>query len=271
MPGFGDYIARHMSRGPVVALALLAGGTGIGYLLATTIKTDIRAGPDIGQPGQGGLREGKAGMVGSAELQKLRDDADAQAKRLAEVVSAVGSLSTKVDHFRSELGGLRDDSDWKAPQTDGNPRMADVLDPRDSAGGDPADVLEAEFHWERSGSDWGQQVSSSIDTGYANRVGDSAVFSTYPGFLDSECRETVCRVRWGSPDLAALEASERAEVFERARWDLMAIIGQSGVSGQVAISTQERNGTPEMTVLIKQDGGGSGEIQSSKLLSAPAL
>jgi hypothetical protein len=51
----------------------------------------------------------------------------------------------------------------------------------------------------------------------------------------------------------------------------MAIIGQSGVSGQVAISTQERNGTPEMTVLIKQDGGGSGEIQSSKLLSAPAL
>jgi hypothetical protein len=71
--------------------------------------------------------------------------------------------------------------------------------------------------------------------------------------------------------LAALEASERAEVFERARWDLMAIIGQSGVSGQVAISTQERNGTPEMTVLIKQDGGGSGEIQSSKLLSAPAL
>jgi hypothetical protein len=41
-----------------------------------------------------------------------------------------------------------------------------------------------------------------------------------------------------------------------ARWEMMELVGQSGVSGEVAISVVEREGVPAITVMLKQDAGG---------------
>jgi hypothetical protein len=63
-------------------------------------------------------------------------------------------------------------------------------------------------------------------------------------------------VSWTSEQLAGLGEADRADALEAARWEVMAVVAQSGASGQFAVSLDEREGVPKMTVLLMQDVGG---------------
>jgi hypothetical protein len=189
-----------------------------------------------------------AGAVSSQTVVPLQE----LTARVSDLASTVKDLHRELESLRANVQWSRqsaeaDSGDWEAP-----PILSDS-----SFEGSPADALMSQYESETSVSRWGKDVSSTIKTVFESRAAENPLFATYGGELESLCRQTVCKFSWGSAPLAGLEESQRAEVFEKAQWDLMAAIGQAKVSGQIAVTTGELDGIPTMTVLFQQDSAPS--------------
>lgn len=246
-----------------VAALLVAGTIGSYYLLGSR-RSD---GPD---GSRGTNVEAPIGPNGAVLSEHMRFRADlgpqpvprgedlALSSQVAELAKVVGSLREDVASLRADALSARvtrDRDPWPEDQ------LLAPLPPTQT----PAEAFQSQFDAEKGQSEWGRRIAGAVERSFANRVDDSPVFSAYNGSLESTCKKTVCRVSWGAADLATLDDGERDDLLERARWDLVAVIGQTGASGEMAyVSGRRPDGSPEMTVLMKWGGGGVDQAPTTK-------
>lgn len=238
-------------RGPAIAVILTAATVSAGNLFLIN-----RASEDADSHGLSGQESGRSGADSSSVSPGMASAGAVGSEAvvpLNELTARVSDLASTVKDLRGELESLRANVQWSRPSADSVDWEAPPIFSDSSVEGSPADALMRQYESETSVGRWGKDVSSTIKTVFESRAAESPLFATYGGELESLCRQTVCKLSWGSAPLGGLEESQRAEVFEKARWDLMAAIGQAGVSGQVAVTTGERDGIPTMTVLFQQD------------------
>jgi hypothetical protein len=165
-------------------------------------------------------------------------------------------LTEAVQKLRSEVASLQADIPWSQrlrPDEHGVPLTVQAASNPLTA---TTSEFESQFDEEQGQSAWGREVAAGIDSAFSNKRSTSPVFREYGGDLSSACKRTLCKVSWSSEQLAGLGEADRADALEAARWEVMAVVAQSGVTGQFSVSLDEREGVPTMTVLVKQDAGG---------------
>lgn len=215
-------------------------------------------------PAQGLEPRGGRDQAASDLLRSIDSRGGDQEETQKALAAGLSALTKSVEELKREVASIRfDDTTAKTDVVEDSWTQEPPV-VASSAGVDQAAALEAEFLAEEGESEWGRYVAGAIETIFRNRIDESPVFSNYKGKLDTTCRQSLCRVRWEATELATMDATKREEALQRARWDMMAVIGQSGASGEIAVTTGEREGVPEMTVLIKQDGGGVDPDQRMK-------
>jgi len=234
--------------GVAAYLLFSQGGTGPAEDVGATTPEVSSAGLDQAPPGHPGTRS-ETGASGKVE---------ALGSQITELAKAVDSLRREVSSLRADAAWSRDAAD---PSQWSDEQAFTPIPPTQTQ----AESFQSALDAEKGQSKWGRQMQSTVESTFADRIDQSPVFSAYGGTLESTCKQTVCRFSWGASELSAMEEADRDDLLERARWDLMAVVGQSGASGQIAfVSGQREDGSPEMTVLIKQDGGGSNQETPTK-------
>jgi hypothetical protein len=124
---------------------------------------------------------------------------------------------------------------------------------------DTASMLRATLEQESSDarrSRWARQAEASIGAAFEAKRWDNPFFLRYGGEVETECHQTVCELRWSPTQDAGLSDDDRLAMTEAARWELIALMGQSGASGEFAVSADANDPTGQVQVLFQAEAGG---------------
>jgi hypothetical protein len=184
---------------------------------------------------------------------KSPQDADtALARRMETIEARIDDLLAKVED------GLR-------VKASGNAEPVNVVEPLS-----PEEQMElrvradlrGRFSGEAGSSDWGESASAAIEEASLTAYAESPFFAEHGGQVSTECRETVCNVSWSptDADTSQLSNEEKAELLDRAKWELIALAAQAGEAGQLRISMNPAASPPSIEVLVDHRPGGDQNV-----------
>ena len=111
----------------------------------------------------------------------------------------------------------------------------------------PTPVLATRFQSEGKVSDWGKRSEEGIN--YAS--GASDYIQGYGGKVDTECRESTCRVTWYLPSLDDLTADQRERLLMLGRSELAALATQGASNvGRLESSWEIDGGAPRLSLFF---------------------
>jgi hypothetical protein len=115
---------------------------------------------------------------------------------------------------------------------------------------------------ESSTSSWGRSAAAGIDSAYADAYATSPFFAEYGGNVTADCRESVCSLAWapGSAAMAALSEEERADMLERAKFELIGLAGRAGEAGQFTVTVNAVSSPPSVQLMVDHAVGGDRQI-----------
>lgn len=253
----GSDMAEISSR--VVTFLLVVNLTGVAALGAFLFLTEnsfrppeIGIDPEAAMDSHAGLatssgRQGEELHFGS--IAKENGSVTELGHRLDEVIGVIADLRSQVTALQAESRSY-----WERSTAKDNPTPAIDFSPMLTS--DRITEFESQFEQEKGQSAWGMDVGGRIGNAIHDRVTSKPFFLQHGGGASSDCKQTICQVTWAPDQAAEYDSGELTAVFEMARWEMMELVGQSGISGEVAISVVEREGVPAITVMLKQDAGG---------------
>lgn len=186
---------------------------------------------------------------------KSPQDADtdaALARRMETIEARIDDLLAQVEE------GLR-------ARTAGNAEPASVVEPLSRE--EHAELwaqadLIGRFSSEVGTSAWGEAASATIEEASSTAYADNPFFAEHGGQVSTECRETVCNLSWSPADseTSQLSDEEKAELLDRAKWELISLAAQADEAGQLRISLNPAASPPTIEVLVDRKPGGDPNV-----------
>ena len=177
----------------------------------------------------------------------------------AALARRMETIETRIDDLLAQVeDGLR-------VRTSGNAEPVNVVEPLSEEEQTELRVradLRGRFSNEAGTSDWGESASAVIEEASLTAYAESRFFAEHGGQVSTECRETVCNVSWSPTDAEASQLSneEKAELLDRAKWELISLAGQADEAGQLRISMNPAASPPNIEVLFDRKPGGDQNV-----------
>ena len=130
-------------------------------------------------------------------------------------------LQDRLDQIDQEIALLWQRTPESGPAAEREEPPAETAPPR--APPAPVRAVYDQYSSQLTTSDWGSDSARRIGTAFQSH----RFFSLYGGDLETDCRETACRITWNLPDPEAFGAAERDRLLSMAQAELSALAAQN--------------------------------------------
>jgi hypothetical protein len=235
----------------LIAASLIVGGLA-GWLLFSSARAPVASISASGAPSGSSpsIAAAMPARVGAAGVSDTASANYATASQLDELTAAVAALRDEIDALRAERPSTGQSADAKLDATPFLPLPPQL---------DTASMLHATLEQESldaQQSRWGRQAEASISAAFEAKRWDNPFFLRYGGEVETQCHQTVCELRWSPTQDIGVSEDDRLAMTEAARWELIALMGQSGASGEFAVSADANDPAGQVQVLFQAEAGG---------------
>ncbi|MCF7989429.1 MAG: hypothetical protein K9M02_03200 [Thiohalocapsa sp.] len=198
-----------------------------------------------------------ASRVGAlqAALQAAQDSRGAgePAPASERTAASLARLTESVDHLHARLAALEARQQGEGMTPDGGYDARDTDRAGDAGRAEPPTAaLDTRHAREQGRSDWGAQTTGRLHWHYA----DAAFFNRHGGELAVDCRRTICRLGWQTPDARGLTPDEASRIAVMAKYELLAIVAAGAPDSGPIHSGATMNGSrPRIEVYFEHREG----------------